>query len=204
MNASRSAVFGLFLGSLIFGSVVANAAKVVEKGVALQNNSLLSRPVTLLDFFVSNLNARAREIQRERDFYTQGYKTPEGRSPSAEADYDLKHQRIYLRLNLTAIRMDDLWRPVCAKRATIFYQQFPLPSKDWDESGKRDVLRRYIGPVVRLEPEKVSETIGILLDSIVTIVEYNIVAANGLPKAVRTCYLDNKSGKVTYEEHAYK
>lgn len=204
MNAGRSAAFCLFLGSLIFASVAADAAETVEKGVALQNNALLSRPVTLLDFFVNNLNARAIEIPRERDLYKQGYKSPEGRGPSTEAGYDPGHQRVYLRLNLTAIRMDDPWRPVCAKRATIFYQQFSLPSSDWDERGKKDLLRRYIGPLIQMEPAKVSEAVAILLDSIVTVVEFNMVADNGSVKATRTCYLDNKDGKLTYEERAYK
>jgi hypothetical protein len=204
MNASRSAVFRLFLWALLCASVATHAVEVVEKGVSLQNNSLLSRPVTLLDFFVSNLNARAIAIQRERDLYTQGYKSPEGRSPSTEAGYDLKRQRIYLRLNLTAIRMDDPWRPICAKRATIFYQQFSLPSRDWDENSKKELLHRYTGPLIQLEPQKVSETIALLLDSIVTVVEFNMVADNGLLKAARVCYLDNKTGKVTYDEHAYK
>jgi hypothetical protein len=182
---------------------------IVEKGPSeLGSHELFSRPFTVFDQLLYALAKHADESvehlkPHDNEFRflerVPGYQA----RPSARVESIPDLHRVAVGVSLEVSGMNDPWREVCERHVKDFASllRIDVPPR---RSGAS--VKYFFGKLLGPTANQMSPTqLAVFLDALVVVATFN-VASNSRAKPLsytRQCFLDGKSGKVTFREHKY-
>lgn len=191
---------------LACAALSALAADVIEKGAEdLLQNKALSQPFNVFDQLLLSLDRRANDVAKQFRPEKNDYRPIPGIvEVFSSVLYEKSAFRTTIGFSLYVSGIDDPWRDVCAKRVKRIAYALGLPdAKNWEVS-KYGYFPSVLGP--RLTADRAQlDNYRSFSDSIV--VGLKIMEESGDRKKplkhIRECFLDNKTGLVSFREHKY-
>lgn len=193
-----------------FTSAHANNGLDIKMGSAdLFENSVLSRPFTVFDQLLYNLEKRAKDVTLTP--LKNEFRAAYGSSHvSAGVRYERRISRIGLVFKIMVSGMDDPWRRVCEFHLTTITKhlwvanlgsQAPHSYPSLKDGQKKFFYSLLLGPVIDSDALSI-ESLQPFLDALVIVLEFEVISPNTTGIAyVRQCALDVKTDHITYQEH---
>lgn len=188
--------------------VCAEAANSVDKGSKdLLHNPTLTQTFTVFDQLLLGLDHKADQISNHLQPEKNDFRLTSSEFPTlSTVYYDKTLFRTIVEFDLTVNGMDDPWRDVCAKHAKEIagFRYLDLPnSKTWNPFDQR-LISSILGPGIVSDNAQL-DRFRAFFDSIVIHLTFKIVDKDnpGHLKFARDCYLDNKTGRITYHQYKY-
>ena len=202
----------LLLISLPFNAKAAGLD--IEKGrVDLLKSEALSRPFTVFDQLLHSLQKEAMEAAKFLRPENNEFRLSRLHYPNAEVRHEEKISRIGVLFPAIVTGINDPWREVCKKSASLMAQtlgvdwlgsQVVHPNPDMQIASVSNYFTKHLGanfpsanlPVSSLRP---------FIDALVIIVEFRVEQSGGKGRLayLRQCALDVKSNQMKYYEHKY-
>lgn len=204
---NQSVCFVLLIA--IFTSAHANNELDIKMGSTdLFKNSVLSRPFTVFDQLLYNLEKRAKDVTLTplKNEFRAAY---DSSHVSAAIRYEKSTSRIGLVFKIMVSGMDDPWRRVCEFHLTTITNHLwvanlgsqaahPYPSQK--DGQKKFFYSLLLGPMIDSDALSI-ESLQPFLDALVIVLEFDVIGPTTTGFAyVRQCALDVKTDHITYQE----